>query len=58
MVGAAVGAVGGMLAITVVAGPLYGLAERAAEDIADPNRYITAVLAPEDRGRPVAEGAR
>ena len=58
MLGAAASAVGGMLAITVVAGPLYGLAERAAEDIADPNRYITAVLDPDDRGRPIAEGAR
>jgi hypothetical protein len=35
-----------MLAITVVAGPLYDLAERAARDIADPDVYVTAVLSP------------
>jgi multicomponent Na+:H+ antiporter subunit D len=50
MLGAAVCAVVGMLAITVVAGPLYGLAERAAEDVVDPDSYITAVLGPDAVG--------
>jgi multicomponent Na+:H+ antiporter subunit D len=57
MLGAAACAVAGMLAISVVAGPLYGLAERAARDVVDPASYITAVL---DRpGTPsVAGGTR
>jgi multicomponent Na+:H+ antiporter subunit D len=40
---AAVAVVGG-LAITVVAGPLYGLTERAADDLVHPSRYVEAVL--------------
>ncbi|HVM27345.1 MAG TPA: Na+/H+ antiporter subunit D [Mycobacteriales bacterium] len=47
MTGATIAAVVGMLAITVVAGPLYGLAERAAEDLADPSSYTGAVLGTE-----------
>ncbi|HWG93369.1 MAG TPA: Na+/H+ antiporter subunit D [Mycobacteriales bacterium] len=47
MTGAAVAAVAGMLAITVVAGPLYGLAARAADDVVDPSVYTTAVLGEE-----------
>ena len=38
MLGAAAVAVVGGLAITVVAGPLYALSERAAEDLVDPRR--------------------
>jgi multicomponent Na+:H+ antiporter subunit D len=44
MTGAAVAAVAGMLALTVVAGPLHALAERAAQDVVDPAVYTTAVL--------------
>ena len=44
MLGAAVVAVAAGLAITVVAGPLYGLSERAAEDLVRPQGYVTAVL--------------
>ena len=32
------------VAITVVAGPLYALSERAAEDLVSPQGYVTAVL--------------
>jgi len=42
---AAVAVVGG-LSLTVIAGPLYGLSERAAEDLMRPERYVTAVLQP------------
>ena len=44
MTTATVAAVAGGLAITFVAGPLYGLAERAAEDLVDPAAYTGAVL--------------
>ncbi len=44
MLGAAVVAVAAGLAITLVAGPLYGLSERAAEDLVSPQGYVTAVL--------------
>ena len=37
-------AVAGGLALTVVAGPLYGLTSRAADDLMAPNRYVEAVL--------------
>ena len=40
---AAVAVVGG-LALTVVAGPLYGLTSRAADDLMAPDRYVEAVL--------------
>jgi multicomponent Na+:H+ antiporter subunit D len=59
MLGAATAAVAGGLAITVLAGPLYGLAERSADELVDPDRYVTAVLSPEARveaERPVAGG--
>jgi multicomponent Na+:H+ antiporter subunit D len=36
--------VGAGLAIAVLAGPLYGLSQRAAADVLDPNTYRTAVL--------------
>jgi multicomponent Na+:H+ antiporter subunit D len=32
------------VALTVAAGPLYGLAGRAADDLGHPARYVTAVL--------------
>jgi multicomponent Na+:H+ antiporter subunit D len=44
MVLASTVAVLGGLLITVVAGPLYGLAERAADDLVDRRGYVTAVL--------------
>ncbi len=44
MLGAAVVAVVGGLALTVVAGPLYGLSARAADDLVTPSRYTGAVL--------------
>ena len=44
MTTATVAAVVGGLSITLVAGPLYGLAERAAEDLVDPAAYTGAVL--------------
>ncbi len=46
MTAAAVGAVAAGLSITVVAGPLYSLSERAAEDLLDPAGYVSAVLDP------------
>jgi multicomponent Na+:H+ antiporter subunit D len=46
MTGATVAAVVGMVSITFVAGPLYGLSERAAQDLVDPSSYLTAVLVP------------
>jgi multicomponent Na+:H+ antiporter subunit D len=62
MLGATIAAVVGMLAITVVAGPLYDLAERAARDVVDPDVYVTAVLSPDgasdDTEPAVAGGAR
>ena len=44
MLGAAVVAVVAGVAITFVAGPLYGLSERAAEDLVSPQGYVSAVL--------------
>jgi multicomponent Na+:H+ antiporter subunit D len=44
MLGAAVVAVVAGLAITVVAGPLYALSERAADDLIGRDTYVTAVL--------------
>ncbi|WP_278261726.1 Na+/H+ antiporter subunit D [Nocardia sp. AG03] len=37
------------LALTVLAGPVLGIAERAADDLHDPSVYIGAVLGPEPR---------
>jgi multicomponent Na+:H+ antiporter subunit D len=37
-------AVAGGLALSLVAGPLYGLTTRAAEDLVDSSAYVTAVL--------------
>ena len=47
MLGAAVVAVVGGLAITVVAGPLYALTARAAEELVRPAGYVSAVLEPQ-----------
>lgn len=44
MTGASLAAVAGGLAITVVAGPLYGVASRAADDLVARDGYVTAVL--------------
>ena len=44
MTAAAIAAVVGGLALTVVAGPLYGLTARAADDLVTPDRYVQAVL--------------
>ena len=44
MIGATTGMVALTLALTVFAGPLFGLATRAAENIEDPDNYITAVF--------------
>jgi multicomponent Na+:H+ antiporter subunit D len=44
MVGATAGLVAVSLALTIVAGPLFGYTERAAEDIGDRQRYISSVL--------------
>ena len=34
------------LAIAVLAGPLYDLSERAAQDLLDPSAYVEAVFEP------------
>ena len=44
MTAAACVAVVGGLALTVVAGPLYALTERAADDLVDRRTYVDAVL--------------
>ena len=44
MLGAAAVAVVGGLLLTVVAGPLYGLSARAADDLLDRDGYVQAVL--------------
>ncbi|WP_446225308.1 Na+/H+ antiporter subunit D [Nocardia sp. IBHARD005] len=49
MVLATVGLVGAGLALTVFAGPVLGIAERAAGDLNDPSVYIDSVLGPEPR---------
>ena len=46
MLGAAAVAVVGGLAITVVAGPLYALTARAADELVQPAGYVSAVLEP------------
>ena len=48
MTGASLAAVTGVLAITVVAGPLYGVAARAADDLVARDAYVTAVLGREE----------
>ncbi|MFC9875039.1 Na+/H+ antiporter subunit D [Nocardia salmonicida] len=49
MVLATVGLVCAGLALTVFAGPILGIAERAAVDLDDPSVYIDSVLGPEQR---------
>lgn len=44
MIGATTGMVALTLALTVFAGPIFGLATRAAVNIEDPDNYITAVF--------------
>jgi multicomponent Na+:H+ antiporter subunit D len=44
MVAGTAAVVVGGLAITVIAGPLYGLTTRAAQDLVDRSTYVTAVL--------------
>ena len=44
MVGAASAMVVASIALTVVGGPLYGLAERASADLLDPDVYVHTVL--------------
>lgn len=44
LVGVTTVAVLGSVALTVVAGPLYGYASRAAESLESPDRYVQAVL--------------
>jgi multicomponent Na+:H+ antiporter subunit D len=38
--------VAGSLLLGLLAGPLYDLSTRAAEDLDDPQAYVTAVLGP------------
>ena len=49
MTGATIAAVVGMVSITFVAGPLYGLSERAAQDLVDPRTYTGAVLVSQEQ---------
>jgi multicomponent Na+:H+ antiporter subunit D len=44
MVGATAAMVVVTVALTVLAGPLYGVTERAAEDLLDRTPYVTAVF--------------
>jgi multicomponent Na+:H+ antiporter subunit D len=44
MVGATAGMVVVTVGLTVLAGPLYGVADRAAEDLIDRTPYISAVF--------------
>jgi len=48
LVGVTAVAVLGSVALTVVAGPLYGYATRAAESLESPDRYVQAVLGVSD----------
>jgi multicomponent Na+:H+ antiporter subunit D len=48
MVGATAAMVVVTVGLTVVAGPLYGVAERAAEDLRDRTPYISAVFGAEE----------
>jgi multicomponent Na+:H+ antiporter subunit D len=50
MVGSAGALLAMGLAITVVAGPLYGYTQRAAALLRDPSRYVAAVLPDGERG--------
>jgi multicomponent Na+:H+ antiporter subunit D len=48
MVGSTAAMVAVTVALTVLAGPLYGVAERAADDLRDRSPYISAVFGGED----------
>ena len=50
MVGATAALVVVGLGITVVAGPMYGYTERAAQTLRDPGQYVSAVLPERGRG--------
>lgn len=50
MLGATLGMVGMSLALTLVAGPLYGYTERAAQDILRRTPYLEAVLTEQEGG--------
>ncbi|RBY78379.1 Na+/H+ antiporter subunit D [Geodermatophilus sp. TF02-6] len=50
MVAATAGMVGVTVALTVLAGPLYGLADRASADLLERTPYITAVFGTEGSG--------
>ena len=56
MVGATTAMVVVTVALTVLAGPLYGVAERAAADLLDRTPYLTAVFG--GRGEPAVSGDR
>jgi multicomponent Na+:H+ antiporter subunit D len=47
-VGATAAMVAVTVALTVLAGPLYGIADRAATDLLDRTPYLTAVFGGED----------
>jgi multicomponent Na+:H+ antiporter subunit D len=49
MVGVTGGLVAFSLALTLVAGPLFGYAHRAATDLLERQHYLTAVLAGDAR---------
>jgi multicomponent Na+:H+ antiporter subunit D len=49
MLGATAAMTGVGLLITLVAGPLFGYTQRAAEDLHSRQPYITSVLPPEAR---------
>ncbi len=57
MLGGASALVAVGVALTVFAGPLFQLADNAAENLVRPERYVTAVLDPASVPRPVLEEA-
>ncbi len=57
MLGGASALVAVGVALTVFAGPVFQLADNAAENLVRPERYVEAVLAPESAPRPVVEEA-
>ncbi|MFI7482580.1 Na+/H+ antiporter subunit D [Kocuria sp. M1R5S2] len=57
MLGAASALVAVGVGLTVFAGPLFQLADNAAENLVHPERYVEAVLSPESAPRPVLEGS-
>ncbi|GAA1772864.1 Na+/H+ antiporter subunit D [Kocuria aegyptia] len=57
MLGGASALVAAGVALTVFAGPLFQLADNAAENLVRPERYVEAVLDPASEPRPVVEEA-